>query len=395
MLNKAHDFEKKEYAEKIYFALQDVVQRIYVDNKTSLTVTNQIKKVTEDYYIVNVDDVFEASVLEYYLKTEFKKVQLEVDFEYAIYNCASDEMVYGSYIGSGNKSEAQCENCFEKKADLIYYFAVRFPNLKYSYITSLQTYWIYTFILILVLIIYVYSIFMLLQQKKYSELQKDFINNMTHEFKTPLSSILIASKYAQTQEDILKNPKLTKYMHIIIQQSNKLNEHIERILTAAKSEGSWIRLDKKPTNLFIMLDLAKENALLKYKQKPTITIDCPADLNLICDEFHAYNMLFNIIDNAVKYSQPHSKVTVSVYKEKHWTVTVQDNGIGISTKHFKHIFDKFYRVPRVDSKEIEGFGIGLFYVKKIITLHQWQIKLKSVIPTGLSVSILIPEKDIQ
>ena len=166
-------------------------------------------------------------------------------------------------------------------------------------------------------------------------------------------------------------------------------------MTAEKSEGSWIRLEKKSVSLFTMLDLAKENALLKYKHNPEININCPENLELICDEFHAYNMFFNVIDNAVKYSQPNSEVTISVSKETPWIVTIEDNGIGISTKHFKHIFDKFYRVPRVDSKEIKGFGIGLFYVKKIVTLHQWQIKLKNVTPQGLSVNIIIPEKDIQ
>ena len=226
MLNQAYAFEKKEYSEKIYFALQDVVQKIYRDNKTQLPIKDQIKKVTEDYYIVNVDDVFEAKVLEYYLKTEFQKVKLDLDFEYAIYDCGSDEMIYGDYISSSDEKINECENCFEKREGLTYYFAVRFPNLKYSLIGSLGQYWIYTSILILVLIIYVYSVILLLKQKKYSELQNDFINNMTHEFKTPLASILIASNYANSQEEIKNNPKLHKYMDIIIKQSNKLNQHI-------------------------------------------------------------------------------------------------------------------------------------------------------------------------
>jgi len=117
LLNQAYTFEKKEVGDKIYFALQDVVQKIYRDNKTDLPISNQIKKVTEDYYIVNVDDVFEAEVLEYYLKTEFVKVKLDVDFEYAIYDCASDEMMYGSYISSNDEQSEKCENCLKKEKD--------------------------------------------------------------------------------------------------------------------------------------------------------------------------------------------------------------------------------------------------------------------------------------
>lgn len=395
MLSKAYDFEKKEYREKIYFALQDVVQRIYDDNGSMLPITNQIKKVTEDYYLVNVNDVFDAKVLAYYLKTEFQKVRLEVDFEYAIYNCASDEMVYGNYTGFGNQPEDLNPKYFERKDDLTYYFGIRFPNLKYSYISSLQTYWIYALILIFVLVIYVYSILVLLQQKKYSDLQKDFINNMTHEFKTPLSSILIASKYAQNHEEVQKEVKLLKYIQIIIQQSNKLNEHIERILSASRSEGSWIILDKKPVSILKMFVLIAENTELKYKNQHRITLDIDEKLYLNCDEFHTYNMFFNLVDNAIKYSQPNAEVKIKINEDKNYTITIQDNGIGIASKHFKHIFDKFYRVPRLDSKEVEGFGIGLFYVKKIIALHGWRISLKNLQPTGLEVSVSIPKKDIK
>src|SRR5690606_30429177 len=107
----------------------------------------------------------------------------------------------------------------------------------------------YTGVLFLVLVIYVYSVLLLLKQKKYTELQKDFINNMTHEFKTPLSSILIASNYAVKQQEIESNPKLNKYLKIIIEQSNKLNQHIEKILNVARSDSGFQGIDKKAFNI--------------------------------------------------------------------------------------------------------------------------------------------------
>ena len=189
LLSQAYNFEKKELDQRIHFALQDVVKKIYNDNQSNLPITNQIKKVSDNYYIVNVDDVFENNILEHYLKTEFNKVKLDQDFEYAIYNCATDDMVYGNYISANGKPQKKCENCFTKKNELIYYFAIRFPKLKQTYATDLQQYWIFTFVLIVVLVIYVYSVILLLKQKHYTALQNDFINNMTHEFKTPLSVI--------------------------------------------------------------------------------------------------------------------------------------------------------------------------------------------------------------
>lgn len=394
MLSKAYSFERKELREKIHFALQDVVYRIYRDNQSDLPITNQIKKVTDDYYIVNVNDFFEADILEYYLKNEFEKVRLDTDFEYAIYDCASDKMVYGNYFSTNDK-KPKCEKCFTKNEGLTYYFAVRFPKIKYSYISSLQNYWVYTGILILVLVIYVYSVILLLKQKKYTELQNDFINNMTHEFKTPLSSILIASQYAQGREEIKTNPKLSQYIQIITNQANKLNQHIERILTVAKSDTQWIQLDKKPVSLKAVLELVRENALLKTKKNPQIHLELPVSFTVKADEFHLYNILFNLVDNAVKYSNENPEISIILTStEAGLALAIRDNGMGISEGHIPFVFDKFYRIPRENKNEIEGFGIGLFYVKKIIDLHRWKILLQNNAEKGVTVTIFIPKKDV-
>jgi two-component system phosphate regulon sensor histidine kinase PhoR len=398
MLKEAFMFERKEFGEKIHFALQDVVDKIYNDNKSGIPATSPIKKVSDDYYVVNVDDVFEADILEYYLKNEFEKVKLELDYEYAIYDCASDEMVYGNYINAGgdNKNNnARCEKCFTKKEGLIYYFAVRFPQLRYNYIASLQQYWIYTGVLFLVLVIYVYSVFMLLKQKKYSELQKDFINNMTHEFKTPLSSILIASNYAVKQEEIENNPKLNKYLKIIIEQSNKLNQHIERILNVAKADTRLMQLDKKEINLTETLELVKENAAMKYPHA-AINLNTPENnIPILADAFHFYNITYNIVENAVKYGNSSPQVAITVIKkEKGLEVLFTDNGPGIPPAHIDYVFDRFYRVPRENKKEVEGFGIGLFYVKKICELHGWKITLKNNTRAGITITIAIPKSSL-
>lgn len=398
MLNQAYTFEKKEMGEKIHFALQDVVNKIYRDNSNELPGTTPIKKVSEDYYVVNVDDVFEASVLEYYLQAEFQKVKLDLDYEYAMYNCGSDEMVYGEYISASGKTRTdklKCEKCFTKRAGLVYYFAVRFPQLRYSYITSLQQYWIYTGVLFLVLVIYVYSVLLLLKQKKYTELQKDFINNMTHEFKTPLSSILIASNYAVKQEAIETNPKLSRYLKIIIEQSNKLNQHIERILSVAKTESGLVALEKKEFNVVETLDLVKDNASLKF-EKAIVTLNSPKPEYFIkADEFHFYNIIYNIVENAIKYGNAEPTVNIRVAEEgKGLILRFTDDGPGIHPDHIDYVFDRFYRVPRQNKSEIEGFGIGLFYVKKICELHGWKINIHNNEGNGITIAIYIPKSSI-
>ncbi len=394
LLNQALDFEKKDLDDKIHFALQDVVSKIYADNETPLPITNQIQKVSDNYYIVNVDDVFENTILEHYLRNEFEKVKLELDYEYAIYDCGTDEMVYGNYISGDNEPQNKCEDCFTKDKDLIYYFAIRFPTLKKSYYSSLNQYWIYTGVLFLVLIIYVYSIFLLLKQKRFTALQNDFINNMTHEFKTPLSSILIASNFANSQKEIKNNPKLSKYMQIIIDQSNKLNQHIEQILSIARTDSHQIQLQKTEVDLYKDLDLIAENILLKHNKPVQFHFADSCHIVVQADAFHFYNILYNIIDNAVKYGVNTPEVSVSVSSKKdQYLLQFTDNGPGIPEKDLPFIFEKFYRVSRKDSEEVEGFGIGLAYVKKICELHHWKIKVKNS-DTGLVTQILIPAKDI-
>lgn len=394
LLNQAYLFEKREIEDKIHSSLIKVVSRIYTDNNNDLPHTNQVKKISNDYYVVNVEDVFENVILEHYLKTEFEKVKLGLDFEYAIYNCTTNEMVYGNYISTDNSSTKKCEDCFEKKDGLIYYFAVRFPGLKQGMLTSLNRYWAYSFIIFIVLIVYVYSVFLLLKQKKYTELQNDFINNMTHEFKTPLSSILIASNYAKGQQEVIENPKLAKYVQIIINQSAKLNEHIENILTVAKSSNNSITLQKTEVDLLKTLDFIEENIVLKHQKKIVFKRLFLKEHYILADEFHFYNLLFNLIDNAVKYSPENPLIEIDfIEMEKAFNLVISDNGSGIPLKDIPFVFDKFYRVSRKNNKDIEGFGIGLAYVKKICELHNWKIHLVNT-NSGLNAIITIPKKDV-
>ncbi len=395
LLNKAYKFEKNDLEDKIYFALQDVVERIYVDNKSGLTFNNQIQKVSDEYYVVNVDDVFEYNILEHYLRTEFKRLKIDLDFEFAVYNCDANKMLYINYISNSTKKPKKCIDCFTTNKDLTYYFAIRFPDISDSYYGNLKQYWIFTFVLILVLIIYVYSVFLMLQQKRYTELQKDFINNMTHEFKTPLASILIASNFANTQNEIKNNPKLSKYIQIIINQSNKLNQHIEKLLYVAKSDSNQIILDYSEISLPNIMELVKDNIELKHQKNIQFTIDFEKEYSIKADEFHFYNVVYNIIDNAIKYAENDIKVHISAHLENSGLkLQFSDNGKGIPSDDLPFIFDKFYRVARIDSKDIEGFGIGLSYVKRICELHQWKVSIQNNQTKGITVTLLINTKDV-
>jgi two-component system, OmpR family, phosphate regulon sensor histidine kinase PhoR len=386
---EAFNFEEKKFSQKANIALLEVVKKLYQGTNSELPSENPIKKIANDYYIANVDNDFEPKILEYYLKAEFTKFNINTDFEYAMYNCQSDEMVYGNYISLTDKSPDKKTVYFPKHKNLVYYFAIRFPNETTYLFSSLRFWFILSFALIIILLVYVYSIYTIIQQKKYSELQRDFINNMTHEFKTPLSSILLASNYLKKQEIIQKDEKLEKYTEIIINQSKKLNSHIEQILNIAKSDNTPMKMDLKKISIIPIIKDVVENMQLKH-QNLLVKINSDKNFFIQADEFHFTNIVYNLLDNSIKYCDGNPEITITIKEEKNQIkMDFSDNGIGVSNKNLNFIFDKFYRIPSTKSNEVNGFGLGLYYVKKICTQHHWKIGASNNTDKGIMISIII------
>ncbi|WP_298155724.1 HAMP domain-containing sensor histidine kinase [Flavobacterium sp.] len=389
---QAYTIEERKFSQKSHVALLEVAKRLYEGTNNELPSENPVQKVSNDYYVVNTNNDFEPKILEFYLKSEFAKVNIVTDFEYAIYNCQSDEMVYGNYVSLSDKTKSKHTVHFPKHKNLVYYFAIRFPNETTYLFSSLKFWFVLSFALVVILLIYVYSIFTILQQKKYSELQRDFINNMTHEFKTPLSSILIASNYLSKQPQITNDEKLEKYTQIIISQSNKLNAHIEKVLNIAKSDNTALVLKKEKTDVVAIIEDVIESILLKYPESD-IRIEAPQGSYFIdADVFHFTNIIYNLIDNSVKYCERRPDINIHLSEEKnHLKLAFIDNGIGVSAKNISFIFDKFYRAQHALSNEVNGFGLGLYYVKKICVLHGWKIAPAANHKGGLTMTILIPK----
>lgn len=392
LLKKAVNQEAIKFDQKARIALLEVAKRLYADNKLELPELNPVKEVKEDYFIVNVNKEFSANVLEFYLRSELVKFNLVTDFEYAIYNCETDGMVYGNYVSFTNNEKIPAVKSFQKQNNLVYYFAVRFPKMNTSVYSSLWLWIIFSVIMFFVLLIYSWSVFKLLQQKKYSELQRDFINNMTHEFKTPLSSILLSSNFLAKQPDISRNDKMKKYTGIIIEQANKLNDHVEKVLDLARAESNFFKIDPHPADLVMIINEVLENIQLKHEQAQ-IKVSSLITKKVNVDEFHFANLVYNLLDNSIKYSGSIPKITITINQEKqHIILTFSDEGTGISKKNLEHIFDKFYRAPGKQLNEIPGFGLGLFYVKKICEVHNWKITASSELNHGTTITILIPQK---
>jgi two-component system phosphate regulon sensor histidine kinase PhoR len=384
---QAYNLEDKKFNQTVNIALLEVAEKMS-GGKTSFT-ESPVQNISNDYYVVNINNEFHPAILEHYLKTEFTRFQINTDYVYALYNCHTDQMIYGKYISKHQESPDKAIK-FPKHKNLVYYFSIRFPDKTTYLISSLRFWYVLTFALIIILLVYVYSIYTIIQQKKFSELQRDFINNMTHEFKTPLSSILLASEALTKQETVKENPKLQTYTSIITDQSHKLNSHIEKILNIAKNDASGLSL--KPQRIVLLPFIQEIVDTIKQKNENlSAQIDIDDTISILADEFHFANIIYNILDNSIKYCETKPSIVISALKDsKGLYLKFKDNGMGIPAKNIPHIFDKFYRVNTKKSDEVNGFGLGLFYVKKIVQQHNWKISVENNSDKGITITLFLP-----
>lgn len=231
----------------------------------------------------------------------------------------------------------------------------------------------------LLMAVFYYSMRLILNQKKLSEIKNDFINNMTHELKTPIATISLAT-------DAIKNPliknndeKFRDYTRILKEENQKLNSHVERVLQMAMIEKGELQLNKKPLSLNILV----QNSINSYKlqiqeQLANVRVSAGEDVIVNADEQHLQAVFNNLLDNALKYSESNCRVDISISKiEKEAVVIFKDNGIGIATEKQQKVFEKFYRVQGGNLHDVKGFGLGLSYVHSIISAHGGTINLVS------------------
>lgn len=394
-LIKTWDLKDKEFDQTVNIVLRSVAQRMATYNKTVLPKSGLVQRRSSNYYAVNINSSIDAGVLEQYLLQEMNKQSLNIDFEYAVYDCFNDELVYGNYCSTENMKEINIKKSkkLPKFNDLIYYFVVRFPARESFLLANKNMALILTTLSVLAIAFFLYSMWVILEQKRLSELQKDFINNMTHEFKTPISSIKIASDFL-ANDDYLKNDKrLSRYTQIIREQNQRLNDQVEKVLNIARLEKDSIELKKEIFNINNTLNEIINNESLKLNTGNITFTPCSEDVFIKADKLHFVNVIANMIDNAIKYSPDEPIVDITVTNlEGQIELRISDNGIGIDKENQKKLFDKFYRVSTGNVHNVKGFGLGLYYVKNICSAHGWTIQVQSEKGEGSTFSINIPKQ---
>jgi len=397
-VSRTLDIQEEGFHQTATIALRKVAESISKYNESELPKTNLITRQSSNYYSVNVNSSIDANILEDYLFQEFEKASLNTVFEYAVYDCSSDQLVYGNVcnIDEDSKEFVRSEN-LPKFNDLIYYFVVKFPERGSFIADSMRQSILFSLIALLAIAFFAYAMWVILRQKQLTELQKDFINNMTHEFKTPISSIKIASEYIHGEKSIQSNDRLVKYANIIREQNERLNNQVEKVLNIARLEKDQFQLKKTNIDLVEKLQSIINNEKLRVSQdNGTIKLETNLiEAKVKADELHLNNILSTMVDNGIKYNNKVPVITIGLEErdENSFLLSIQDNGIGIKKEMQKKIFEKFYRIPTGNLHNVKGFGLGLFYVKNIVEGHGWNISVDSEKNQGTRFKIIIPKQN--
>lgn len=385
---------EEDFNQKVHLALYNVARSLAKLNNSTLPSNSVVKQRSSNYYVVNIASEIDPGTLEFFLQKELESLALNIDFEYAVFDCHTDDMVYGNYCSYSPDKKIDYElGNLPKYHEFTYYFGVKFPTRPNYLFSKMQISIMLSVLLLITVIFFAYAIFIILQQKRLSEMQKDFINNMTHEFKTPISTIKISADVFLNNPQVQQDQRLLRYASIINEQNHRLNNQVENVLQLARIERHNFHLKPESIDLHsFLLEIAASTALHVEKLGGYFATNfTPVGIVIQADRLHLSNILHNLLDNAIKYCKKTPDIELRTQKTGNCVeVSILDNGIGIPKEQQEKVFEKFYRVPTGNVHDVKGFGLGLFYVKMICKKHGWKLRLESEPGEGTTVSIEMP-----
>jgi two-component system phosphate regulon sensor histidine kinase PhoR len=392
-VRKAFDLRENQFYRDVNTALTNVALKVYEVNKTPSPSNNPVSQISGNYFVVALNSPVDAGLLEFLLVNEFEKRHVTAEFEYSIYDCMDKCMVGTTYI-SPKKTKVASTLPETPRLDADgYYFAVHFPLLQADLISQMGIWGFSSAVMLVVIFFFVYTLLVILRQKRLSEVQKDFINNMTHEFKTPIATIALSAEVLK-QPDIIENPeRLQLYTAIIEKENSRLRDQVERVLQIATLDQREASLKCDQVDMHQVIEEATKQVLstLEWRAGQLVNDLKAKQFVVPGDPLHLGNIIRNLLDNAVKYSleKPVVKV-VTANRNGKLLISVSDKGMGISTEDQKRIFEQFYRVHTGNVHDVKGFGLGLYYVKRMVELHQGRVSVESRKGEGTTFTIELP-----
>jgi two-component system, OmpR family, phosphate regulon sensor histidine kinase PhoR len=386
-VRKAYGIQERQFNEHVMFALTAVVDEILVMNSDS-SVTEPVLQKESNFFVANINDTPSPYLLETLLKEQFERYNLKEDFEYGIYDCFTDSIVFGSRVNFDtldNEVRAEATQIKAKFEPDGHYFGVLFPNKTATILKQLD-FWMYSsFVIFLIIIFFSYTIFVILKHKRLSEVKSDFINNMTHELKTPISTISLSAEALSNPNIVYQPERFKQYISIIKNENQRLRSQVDKVLQIATLTPKKVSVKMEEIDLHEIIlkatetfsvNVAEDGGELSTKLNATRSI-------INGDLVHITNVIYNLLDNARKYTEAEPIISIESYNDKDTIVVkVKDNGVGINQSHLGMIFDKFYRVPTGNLHNVKGFGLGLFYVNTIMKAHKAKISVESKVGKG-------------
>ena len=324
------------------------------------------------------------------IERNLERMNINLDFEYAIFDLDSITKISSEKFDLSNQSYSSL--IFKDENDLSNYslkvaFPGRTPFLLGSLVSVIITSIIFTSIII---IAYVTTILLLLRQRQISQIKTDFINNMTHEFKTPIATINLALSAIKNPKTIVNKEKVKKYLQMIYDENNRMHDQVENVLMISHLERNQLNIEKTKQDINEIIDLAISHvSLIVENNNGNIITEKDADNSMVIgNETHLINVMVNILDNAIKYNDNSPEIFIKTLNiGSRILIEIKDNGIGMSKAVQSKIFEKFYRKQTGDLHDVKGHGLGLAYVKKIIAFHNGNITVDSAVGKGSKFTI--------
>jgi len=392
-LKKVYSFEQKQFNNNVVKSIRGVFEDLEMNDNPAMNLKELIDNPGQDYFLFKADTIPQKDSLIFYLQREFEDFDVLTDCNIGAFSSNANRYIYADYVpAAASRYPPQKITdlpVFTSKFDHILLY---FPH-RGNYIISQMNFWIISSVgLFLTLIGFVVSLFYFYRQKFLAEIQKDFVNNFTHEFKTPLAVMKIAADVL-AQDTILQQPnRLERYTAIIKNQTEHLQNQVARLLRVASTENHNLPIEKENISAKYLVQQAinKVQPLIDGEHA-TVELKMEDEkASIVADKEHLELAIVNLLENALKYSDNPRIVIETGKAENDYFISVKDNGIGIEKKYFKNIFKKFYRVPTGDVHNVKGFGLGLNFVKQIIEAHHGRIKVNSLPGIGTEFRIFIP-----
>ena len=391
---------EQQFDHRVDMAIDDVMEELVASNDSTVYTTTSLYRDKSARQETTLFDALDTVLIGNLLTKYIDYHHLEKDFEWAIIRTGNNEIIYASVPDFKRYQEKNlykaCLSCIWKEE--YFHLAIYFPSQRQQAFVQMSLWLILSGIFILVVIIlFTYIITTIIKQKKLSEMKNDFINNMTHEFKTPISTISLASEVLLNADPKSGLERIKRYSRIIYDENIRMRSQVDRVLQVASLDMGELELEKSDFDLHALIRDTVQNLCFEQCEDHTsVSYHLDAERHILHgDRMHITNILINLVENAIKYSEINPVISISTVNEDGGIIfSVEDNGIGMSQDAVRHIFDKFYRIPTGNIHNVKGFGIGLYYVKNMVERHGGHIGVKSELKKGTRFDVFLPLEEV-